>query len=427
MRSVLRPVRKRKKSRKLGPVDVIRREDYGDLELDGKVELIRSLVPLGLMHVEEMLDDEVTALAGDRYARKDASIGGRRHGSNPGTVGLAGQRVPIRVPRIRRVAGGEISLRSYAALHGERAVNDRLLTRVLYGISCRNYEAAAEAIPGAIGLSGSTVSRTFIQASAAKLREFHERDLSDEDVVAIVLDGKTFAEATMVMALGITMTGEKRFLGFVETDTENAQVLTLFLRSLLERGLDVSQGVLVILDGGKGLRAAVRKAFRRRALVQRCQWHKRENVVSYLATTEQPLWRQRLQRAYHRPEYAEAAAALRQLHGELEERNQSAAGSLAEGLDETLTLHRLGVYDVLGRSLKTTNCLESINALVEERCAKVDHWQNSSQRHRWLATALLDIEPRLRKVMGYRHLPKLREALQRELKIDTTTSKKEAA
>ena len=374
-----------------------------------------------------MLDDEVTALAGDRYARKDPSVGGRRHGSNPGTVGLAGQRVPIRVPRIRHVTEREIPLRSYEALHGDRAVNDLLLRRVLYGISCRNYAAAAEAIPGAIGLSGSTVSRTFIQASAAKLREFHERDLSDEDVVAVVLDGKTFAEATMVMALGITMTGEKRFLGFVETDTENAQVLTLFLRSLLERGLDVSQGVLVILDGGKGLRAAVRKAFRRRALVQRCQWHKRENVVSYLATTEQPLWRQRLQRAYHRPEYAEAAAALRQLHGELEERNQSAAGSLAEGFDETLTLHRLGVYDVLGRSLKTTNCLESINALVEERCAKVDHWQNSSQRHRWLATALLDIEPRLRKVMGYRHLPKLREALQRELKIDTTTSKKEAA
>ena len=200
MSSVLRPVRKRKKSRMLGPVDVMRREDYGDLELDAKVELIRSLVPLGLMHVEEMLDDEVTALAGDRYARKDASIGGRRHGSNPGTVGLAGQRVPIRVPRIRRVAGGEIPLRSYAALHDEGAVNDRLLTRVLYGISCRNYEAAAEAIPGAIGLSGSTVSRTFIQASAAKLREFHERDLSDEDVVAVVLDGKTFAEATMVIA-----------------------------------------------------------------------------------------------------------------------------------------------------------------------------------------------------------------------------------
>ena len=313
-------------------------------------------------------------------------------------------------------------------MHGEGAVNDRLLTRVLYGISCRNYAAAAEAIPGAIGLSGSTVSRTFIQASAAKLHEFHERDLSNENVVAIVLDGKTFAEATMVIALGITMTGEKRFLGFVETDTENEQVVTSpFLRSLVERGLDVSQGLLVIVDGGKGLRAAVRKAFRRRAVVQRCQWHKRENVVSYLAKTEQPLWRQRLQRAYNRPEYDEALAALKALQRELEDRNQSAAGSLAEGLDETLTLHRLGVYGVLGRSLKTTNGLESINALIEERCAKVDHWQNSSQRHRWLATALLDIEPRLRKVMGYRHLPRLRDALKRELKIDTTTSKKEAA
>ena len=342
-------------------------------------------------------------------------------------MGLAGQRVPIRVPRIRGVAGSEIPLRSYAALHGDRAVNDLLLRRVLYGISCRNYEAAAEAIPGAIGLTGSTVSRGFIQASAAQLRELQERDLSREDVVAVVLDGKTFAAATMVIALGITLAGEKRFLGFVETDTENERVLTLFLRSLVERGLDLSQGMLVILDGGKGLRAAVRKAFRHRALVQRCQWHKRENVVSHLAKNEQAAWRQRLQRAYNRPNYDEALGALETLLGELDERNQSAAGSLAEGLDETLTLHRLGVYGVLGRSFKTTNCLESVNALVEERCAKVDHWQTSSQRHRWLATALLDIEPRLRKVMGYRHLSKLRDALKRELKIDTTTSKEKAA
>ena len=207
MSSVLRPVRKRKKGRTLGRVEIIRREDYPDLELDAKVELIRSLVPLGLMHVEELLDEEVTALAGERYARKDVSVGGRRHGSNPWTVGLAGQRVAIRVPRIRHVAGSELPLRSYEALHGDRAVNDVLLKRVLYGISCRNYEAAAEAIPGAIGLSGSTVSRGFIQASAAQLREFQERDLAGEDVVAIVLDGKTFADATLVIALGITLSG----------------------------------------------------------------------------------------------------------------------------------------------------------------------------------------------------------------------------
>ena len=400
MSSVLRSVRKRKKSRTLGAVDVIDRAEYADLEVDAKVELIRSLVPLGLMHIEKLLDEEVTALAGERYARKAPSVGGRRHGSNPGTVGLAGQRVPIRVPRLRHVAGSEMPLRSYEALHGQHTVNDLLLKRVLYGISCRNYEAAAEAIPGAIGLSGSTVSRTFVQASAAKLRALQERDLSDADVVAIVLDGKTFTDATMVIALGITLAGEKRFLGFIETDTENEKVLTPFLRSLVERGLDVSQGLLVILDGGKGLRAAVRKAFRDQALVHRCQWHKRENVVSYLAKTEQASWRQRFQRAYNRPEYDEARAALETLHRELEDRNQSAARSLAEGFDETLTLHRLGLYGVLGRSLKTTNCLESVNALVEERCAKVDHWQNSRQRHRWLATALLDIEPRLRKVRG---------------------------
>ena len=427
MNSVLRAVRKRKKVPRLGAVDIIRREDYADLELDAKVELIRSLVPLGLLHVQELLDDEVTALAGARYARKDESVEGRRHGSNPGTVGLAGQCVPIRVPRIRHIAGSEIPLRSYEAMRGDRDVDDLLLRRVLYGISCRNYEAAAETIPGTIGLSSSTVSRGFIQASAAQLRAFQERDLSGEDVVAVFLDGKTFADTTMVIALGITMAGEKRVLGFVETDTENATVLTPFLRSLVERGLDLSQGVLVILDGGKGLRTAVRKAFRNRALVQRCQWHKRENVVSCLARREQATWRQRLQRAYNRPVYPEALGALETLHCELTDRNQSAADSLAEGLDETLTLHRLGVSGVLGRSLKTTNCLEAVNGLVEERCAKVDHWQTSRQRHRWLATALLDIEPRLQRVRGYRHLPMLRDALKRELKIDTQTSKTHAA
>ncbi len=427
MRSVLRSVRERKKVRRLGEVNVISREEYAGFDLDGKVEAIRALVPLGLLHVTEMLDEEVVALAGERYARKAASMNGRRHGSNPGTVRLGGQRVPIRVPRIRSLSGSEIPLRSYEAFSGENTVNDLLLKRVLYGISCRNYEAAAESIPGAIGLSSSTVSRGFIEASAAQLRELQERDLSGEDVVALFLDGKAFADATMVIALGITMTGEKLFLGFVETETENDRVLTPFLRTLMERGLDASQGLLVILDGGKGLRSAVKKVFRGRALVQRCQWHKRENVVGYLSRSEQVHWRQRLQRAYNRPEYKEALGALEQLHAELEERNQSAAGSLSEGLEETLTLHRLGVFSVLGRSLKTTNCLESVNALVEERCAKVDHWKNSSQRHRWLGTALVDIEPRLRKVVGYRHLPKLREALKRELEIDTKTSKRKAA
>lgn len=220
------------------------------------------------------------------------------------------------------------------------------------------------------------------------------------------------------MALGIRVSGEKTFLGFVQTDTENEKVLTPFLRSLVARGLDVSEGLLVVIDGSKGLRSAVNKAFRGRAVVQRCLWHKRENVISYLAKSEQPYWRRRLQTAYDRPTEAEARKQLLILHQELEEKNQSAAASLTEGIEETLTLHRLGVYALLGRSFKTTNCLESVNSQVEERCLKVDSWKNSSQKQRWLVTALLDIEPRLHRVMGYRHLLKLRTAIKRELKIE---------
>ena len=302
-------------------------------------------------------------------------------------------------------------------MHESGEVNDQLLRRVLYGISCRNYGTAAESIPGALGLSSSSVSRAFVEASAGKLKEFQERDLSKDHYVALFLDGKTFSDATLVIALGVTSRGEKRFLGFVETDTENEKVLTPFLRSLLERGLDITAGLLVILDGGKGLRAAVNQAFKKKAVVQRCMWHKRENVVSYLPKGEQPSMRRRLQRAYDRPTYGEAKAELLKLLRELEQRNQSAAASLAEGLEETLTLHRLGVFALLGMSFKTTNCLESANALIEERCAKVDAWKNSSQRHRWLAAALLDIEPRWRRVRGYQHLPKLAEAVARALKI----------
>lgn len=422
--SFLRGVRKRKKVRRLGEVRVVRRPEYESMELDSKAELIRALIPLGLMHIQELLDNEVMLLAGVRHARDGAP--GVRYGSNPGSVQLAGQRVPIRVPRVRGPQG-ELPLRSYATVNGHGEVDPALLKRVLYGISCRNYEAAAVAIPGAIGLSSSSVSRAFVEASASRLREFQERDLSEDDIVTLFLDGKTFAESTMVVALGVTMSGEKRFLGFVETDTESEKVLTPFLRSLLERGLDISRGLLVVLDGAKGLRAAVHKVLREYALVQRCMWHKRENVLRYLPKKDQAVWRRRLQRAYDRPTYAEALAALKALHAELEQMNQSAAASLAEGLEETLTLHRLGVYGVLGRSLKTTNCLESANALVEERCAKVDSWKNSNHKHRWLGTALLDIEPRLRKVKGFKHLPKLRETIQRELNIEVEMSVEEVA
>jgi putative transposase len=412
---------RRKKSRRLGVVNVMDRADYTTADLDTKVELIQRLIPLGLMHVQETLAAEVQELAGVRHARKTSREAGCRYGSNPGSVRIGGQRLRVSIPRVRGDAG-EIPLRSYRQLHtGGGAVDENLLRRVLYGISCGNYARAAETVPGAIGLSGSSVSRSFVAASAVQLKAFQERDLSQEDCVALFLDGKTFADAMMIIALGITMTGEKRVLGFIETDTENATVLSSFLRSLVARGLDVSQGILVVIDGGKGLRAAVRKVFAKRALVQRCMWHKRENVVSYLPQRDQVSWRRRLQRAMDRPTYEEARPALGDLVAELDGINQSAAASLREGLDEILTLHRLGIFAKLGRSFKTTNCLENINGQIEQRCGKVDCWKNSNQRHRWLATALLDIEPRLRTVCGYRHLGVLREALQGTLRIGITT------
>jgi transposase-like protein len=394
----------------------MRWEDYQDQGMDTRLELIRALIPLGLMAVYEELDAEVEQLAGRWYARKPEDGKCHRYGSNRGSVRLGGQRVAVSVARVRGPEG-EVSLSSYQRHHKGKDLDEGLFRRVLYGISCRNYEAATEAIPGAIGLSSSTISRRFIEASQAKLREFQERDLSGQDIVAIFADGKSFADDAMVLALGVRMDGQKVMLGFVQTSTENTRVLTDFFRSLLDRGLDVSRGTLVVIDGGKGLRGAVKQPFSKRALVQRCQWHKRENVVSHLPKGEQAGWRQRLQRAYERPTYEEAKKELLKLRAELEELNQSAARSLAEGLEETLTLHRLGVFASIGRSFKTTNCIESVNSMAEQECGKVDYWKNSAQKHRWFASALLDIEPRLRKVMGYRQLYKLRNALMEELGI----------
>ena len=411
-------VGRRIKGKVKGQVRVVRREEYDGLDVSGKVELIRALVPLGLERAVELLEEEVESLVGKRWARRGRVAGHVRGGSNPGTVMLAGQRVPVRVPRVRdRARNREVGLRSYRSLRGGGQVNNVLLRRVLYGLSCRNYEMAAEAVPGAIGLSSSTVSRRFREATAARLQEFRARDLSGYEFVAIFVDGKSFAEDEMVVALGVTVGGEKVLLDFVETSTENERACVGLFEALLARGLDVSEGILAVIDGSRGLFSALRRAFRDRVVIQRCQWHKRENVVSYLGKGEQPYWRKRLTRAYSMATYEQARGELERIRAELEEVNLSAARSLDEGFEETLALHRLGLVGSLGRSFKTTNCLESVMAAIEERCAKVDCWKNSRQKHRWLAASLLDIEPRLRLVMGYRHLPRLREALRRELKL----------
>jgi transposase-like protein len=410
MKKVVR-LRKARKV-KVMPAQVLRTV-LGDGDVDSVVEVIQALIPLGLAAVEDALSWEVRRLAGGRYQRSGRPAGRVRWGRQPGgPVYLLDQKVPLQVPRVRdRRRRCEIPLEIYTRLQQPRQGDGGLLRRVLLGLSARRYRECAEAVPEAFGLSSSTVSRRFIRASARKLQQLAERRLDGDECVALFLDGKTFAEDELVIALGITVRGEKVVLGFVETATENEAVCTAFLQQLVARGLRWEQGLLCVIDGATGLRAALRRVFGPAALVQRCQWHKRENVLRHLPKPQQATWRRKLQAAYEQATYAEAQMALSALQREFRRVNLSAAESLAEGLEDTLTLHRLGLFPQLGRSVKTTNCIESLLAQVGQRTDKVDRWVTSEQKHRWVATALLDIEPRLRRVRGYRFLPQLRAAL----------------
>jgi putative transposase len=391
------------------------------MDVDAKTELIQALIPLGLWHVKEVLEQEVAALAGERYKRQGIT-GYDRWGKQWGSVYLRDQKVPILVPRVRDQPGDkEIRLRSYERLQEPRNGDEGVLKRILHGLSCRSYEACAEAVPEVFGLSGSTVSKRYIRASARELKKLCARRLEGYDFVALFLDGKTFGTDEMVIALGVTMEGRKMPLGFVQTGTENERVGWEMLEGLLERGLRINDGLLCVIDGSKGLRKALYDVLGSKACVQRCQWHKRENVIGYLPKGMQGATRRKLQEAYEEPTYEKAKEKLLKIRKELQQINRSAVNSLDEGFEETLTLHRLGLFQELGISFKTTNCMESLMAFIGQKTSKVDYWRNSDQKHRWLAAALLDVEPRLRKVKGYKYLPKLRLAIQRAIQTDEGT------
>lgn len=387
-------------------------------ELSGRVEMIQALIPLGLKAVEEELQAAVTELVGPRYRRGPEDRRYYRWGREQGSVYLADQKVPVRVPRVRdQHAAQEVRLPVYERLQEPRGGDAQLMGRVLRGLGCRNYRETAALVPEVFGLSASTVSRRFIRASSAKLQELMERDLSGHDLVALFLDGKSFGDDEMVIAIGVTLTGDKVMLGMVQTASENTKVCREFLQSLAARGLSYAQGLLCVLDGAKGFHRAVRAVFGSAAVIQRCRWHKRENVLEYLPLSKRAAMRRRLQAAYQQPTYEQAKAALRRVRSELALMNQSAARSLDDGLEETLTLHRLGLAEELRLSFATTNVIESVQAHVGRLTDHVDHYRNSEQKQRWIGTALLEIEPRLRRVRGMKHLPLLRVALQREMGI----------
>ena len=245
-----------------------------------------------------------------------------------------------------------------------------LLLRVLKGLATRNYEACAEAVPPAFGLCRSSVSRRYVKGTARKLAEFQQRSLEGYDLVALFLDGKSFADEEILIALGVTLEGQKVPLGFVQAATENERVCRRFLAELVERGLQYEAGLLVVIDGGKGLYKAVRSVLQGHACVQRCQYHKRQNVVSYLPKSEQAGVRRKLEAAYGPSTYEEARAALEALKPGLQLMNQSALRSLEEGQQETLTLHRLGLMPMLYRERQQSpGAVDAQRAALDELVA----------------------------------------------------------
>jgi transposase-like protein len=404
------------KVRKAKTVEMRDLEEYEAMRMDSKVALINELIPIGLMHVKAVLQDEVTALAGEKYKRNGLN-GHDRWGKQQGSIYIQEQRIPIMVPRVRdRIGDREVKLRAYEQMQEPgAAANDRLLRKVLHGLSCGRYRECSEAIPEALSLSPSTVSRRYIRASRRKLKEIVERRLDGYDFVAIVLDGKSFGDDGIIMAVGVTTGGKKVLLGIIQSGSENHVVCRDFLKSLINRGLRYEDGLLCVIDGAKGFRKAITEVFGVHGIIQRCQWHKRENIVQYLSKKMQSEFRKKLQAAYEKEDYDKAKTALLGIKKELRLINESAVASMEEGFEESLTVLRLGLPRELRRSLKTTNIIESVLALVGQKTDKVDYWKNSDQKQRWVATALLDIESRLNRVCGYRYLKNLRNALQREI------------
>jgi len=382
-----------------------------------KLHLLQHYAKLAEMLAREIMEEEVQTLAGPRYQR-DKPHGGRysRWGVNPGSIQIGDERVPVAVPRVRDTeAQKEQPLESYQQMKHPVELSSQLEEAILLGLSQRDYQRVASAFTDGFGLSQSMVSRRFQERSRKALEAFENRSLNEKDIIALIIDGKYLAKHQMVICLGVDSSGHKIPLGFIETTTENGPAIKGLLQDLIRRDLDFSEGLLCVVDGAKGLHKAIREVFGEYALVQRCQWHKRENVVGYLNESDKETYRRKLQRAYSLPGYEEAKEALLTIHNELQMLNRSAARSLMEGFEETLTLHRLGLFEELGRTFKTTNALENVNSQLGRYLGKVKHWMHSDQRQRWVAMGLLEVEQRMRRIDNYPALTKLRGALKKHI------------
>lgn len=382
--------------------------------VDVEVALIQGLIPLGLKAVEEKLLREVDLLAGKKQEHGKENV---RWSKQAGSVYLRDQKVPIKYQRVRNQATNtEVPLEAYQQMQEPYRGDRQTMLKLLHGISTHEHNESAELVPEVFGISASNLSRRFKKSTLVQLRALKSRSLKGYDFVCILIDGKRYAEDGLLVVIGITIGGAKVVLDIDQSHSENSNVVRQLFDRLIERGLRFEEGLLFIVDGSKGIISAIKKRFEEYGFIQRCQWHKQQNVASYLNDAQKILCKRQLQAAYGQTTYREAKAGIEKLYRELSSVNQSAANSLMEGMEETLTLHSLGLSPELCKRLNTTNCIESVMAQLGQYTDKVDRWHNSNQILRWTAAGLLEIEPRLNKIRGYRYLNLLRVKMQDEIK-----------
>lgn len=388
-------------------------------KIDMKFELLKNYIELARIMINEILEIEVKTLTGEKYTHNKPNDGKYyRWGYNPGSVRIGSEKIPIEVPRVvDNKNKKDKPLENYKLMRRLPEPEEDILNNVILGLSQRDYQRVSKECMDSFGLSQSSVSRLFIEATAKSLEAFENRDISQYDIVSLIIDGKSLLKQCVIVCMGVTINGDKIVLGFIQSTTENHRAIKELLKQLIKRGLNFRKGLLIVSDGSKGIKKAIEEVFGKYCIHQRCMWHKRENIISYLRETEQEIYRKKLQKAYRETDYKTAKSMLLKIRDELKEINIHSARSLEEGLDETLTLHKLGLIDKLGASLGTTNCIESLNSQIGRYLRKVTRWRNSDQILRWSAAAILEAERRMKKIRNHRSLITLREKIIKELKI----------
>lgn len=387
-------------------------------ELAGELEegLLAFAVGTGLKVLEVILENEATALAGPK-GKWNPDRAAVRHGTDDGVVALGGRQVPIRRPRLRSAdRSAEVVLPTYEACASTEVLGRLTLTKMMAKLSTRRYGAGLEPVGTAVEATGrstsrSAVSRRFVAATETALGELMAADLSGLDLVALMVDGVHFAGHCCVVALGIDVEGNKHPLALEEGDTENATLVKTLIVGLRERGLDVTKPVLCVLDGAKALDTAVKAVFDH-PVIARCQLHKIRNVRDKLPDEVAAVVEKRMRAAYRDPDALRAQGALEALAKELERSHPGAAGSLREGLVETLTVARLGVPPTLARTLRSTNPVESMIEICRDHSANVKRWQDGAMALRWCAAGMVEAKKQFRRVNGHLHLKALRSALE---------------